>query len=132
MPYPRFAFVLCLLISLSLPACNLLNPPVVVKDEVPAGTLTGIASYYGEEFHGRKTASGEVFDKDKLTAAHKTLPFQTQVEVTNLKNGKKVSVRINDRMPKTSKREIDLSEEAARRLGMLQDGVVRVSLRVLK
>ncbi|GAB4399147.1 MAG: hypothetical protein OHK0053_18860 [Microscillaceae bacterium] len=132
MPLARFASVLSLIVWLGLPACSLLNPPVVVKEDVPVGTFTGIASYYGEEFQGRKTASGEVFDKDKLTAAHKTLPFQTQVEVTNLKNGKKVSVRINDRMPKTSKREIDLSEEAARRLGMLQDGVVNVSLRIVK
>jgi rare lipoprotein A len=92
----------------------------------------GQASYYGGKFHGRKTASGEVFDKRKITAAHKTLPFKTYVEVTNLKNGKKVIVKINDRMPKTSKRIIDLSEEAAKQLGMIRDGVVNVELRIAK
>lgn len=87
------------------------------------------ASYYGDAFHGRPTASGEVFDMNAYTAAHKTLPFGTIVEVTNLENGKKVIVRINDRGPFIGNREIDVSKAAAVVLDMLSHGVVRVSLR---
>lgn len=102
----------------------------------PAGvgrTLTGRASWYGGKHHGRKTASGERFDKEQLTAAHRTLPFGTRVRVTNLDNGRTVVVRINDRGPFGRKqRIIDVSEAAARRLGMIQSGVVRVRVDVLE
>jgi rare lipoprotein A len=94
--------------------------------------LTGIASYYAEEFNGRKTANGEVFDMNELTAAHRTLPFQTIVVVRNLDNGKDVQVRINDRGPFVGGRVIDLSLEAARQLDMLGSGTARVSLEVLE
>ncbi|AGT45012.1 RlpA family lipoprotein [Treponema pedis str. T A4] len=87
------------------------------------------ASYYGEAFHGRQTANGEIFDMNAYTAAHKTLPFGTMVEVTNLENGKKVVVRINDRGPFVGNREIDISKAAAAALDMLSRGVTRVSLR---
>ncbi|PIE97970.1 MAG: septal ring lytic transglycosylase RlpA family lipoprotein [Treponema sp.] len=89
------------------------------------------ASFYGEAFHGRKTASGEIYDMNAYTAAHKTLPFGTVVEVTNLNNGRKIFVRINDRGPFVANREIDLSKAAASALGMLQQGVARVSLRLI-
>lgn len=92
-------------------------------------TKTGKASYYGNEFDGRKTASGEVFRQSKLTAAHKKLPFGTQVTVTNLKNGKKVTVKINDRGPFVAGRIIDLSKTAAEEIGMLKDGVAKVKIR---
>ncbi len=92
----------------------------------------GIASYYGPKFHGRKTSSGEVFDMNALTAAHNTLPFGTLVKVTNLSNGLSVIVRINDRGPFMKNRIIDLSYEAARRIGMLGPGTAKVRLEIVK
>ena len=91
-----------------------------------------MATYYGDE-QGTQTASGERFDKHKLTAAHRTLPFGTLVRVTNTKNGRSVVVRINDRGPFGSRsRIIDVSEAAARQLGMMQAGVVPVVLEILQ
>ncbi len=87
------------------------------------------ASYYGEPFHGRPTASGEIFDMNAYTAAHKTLPFGTMLEVTNLENGKKVVVRVNDRGPFVGNREIDLSRAAAEMLGMIGQGIARVAIK---
>ncbi len=87
------------------------------------------ASYYADAFHGKRTASGEIFDMHAYTAAHKTLPFGTLLEVTNLENGKKVIVRINDRGPFVGNREIDVSKAAAAALDMLSRGVTRVSLK---
>lgn len=86
----------------------------------------GQASWYGAKHHGRKTASGERFDQNALTAAHRQLPFGTRVRVTNLRNDKSVVVRINDRGPYAKKRIIDLSKKAAEQLDMLRDGVVPV------
>jgi rare lipoprotein A len=88
----------------------------------------GLASYYGRRFHLRKTANGEVFNMEAMTAAHKNLPFGTTIKVTNTKNGLEVLVRINDRLPQNSKRIIDLSRGAATELGMIQDGIVPVIL----
>jgi rare lipoprotein A len=90
-----------------------------------------MASYYADRYHGRATASGETFDVNKLTAAHRTLAFGTRVRVTNLDNGKSVVVRINDRGPFVSGRVIDLSPAAARRIEMTRSGVVPVKLEVL-
>ena len=92
----------------------------------------GLASYYSLEAHGKITASGERYDMYKLTAAHRIFPFGTVVKVTNLRNGKSVKVRINDRGPAIKGRIIDLSWEAARRLGMLKEGVTRVRVEVVK
>ena len=91
----------------------------------------GRASWYGGHFHGRETASGEVYDKEALTAAHPRLPFGTVVRVTNQKNGWTVDVRINDRGPFAKGRIIDVSEAAARQLGMIGGGVVPVSVRIV-
>lgn len=88
----------------------------------------GVASYYADKFNGRKTASGATFRNGRRTAAHKTLPFGTRVTVTNLKNGRKVKVRINDRGPFVGGRIIDLSKKAARKIGMVRDGVTDVKL----
>lgn len=88
----------------------------------------GLASYYGAGLHGRPTANGERFDKEQLTAAHRTLPFGTCVEVTSMANGRSVRVRINDRGPYAGGRIIDLSEAAARELNMIASGVTRVRL----
>ena len=87
---------------------------------------SGEASYYGAKHHGKKTASGERFDQNQLTAAHRTLPFGTRVRVTNLDNNKSVVVRINDRGPYSRKRLIDVSKSAAEQLGMLRSGVAPV------
>ena len=96
-----------------------------------AYTEVGYASYYGPQWHGRTTANGEKMDVTAMTAAHKTLPFQTRVRVTMLSTGKSVVVRINDRGPFVRGRIIDLSDEAARRLGLLERGVAKVGLEVL-
>lgn len=90
-----------------------------------------VASYYADKFHGRKTSNGETFDMYAFTAAHKSLPFNTMVKVTNLDNGKSVVVRINDRGPFVAGREIDVSKAAASQLGMLSSGTARVSLQIL-
>jgi rare lipoprotein A len=87
---------------------------------------TGVASWYGPKFHGKLTASGEVFNQEKFTAAHQTLPWGSRVKVTNLANGKSVDVRINDRGPFGKGRIIDLSRAAARALGMVGRGLTTV------
>ncbi|PBQ32358.1 septal ring lytic transglycosylase RlpA family lipoprotein [Sphingobacteriaceae bacterium] len=92
----------------------------------------GIASYYAKKFEGRKCSCGEKFRNDSLTAAHKTLPFGTKVKVTNLKNDSVVIVRINDRLPKKSKRIIDLTRRAAKQLNFVKAGLTKVSIEVLK
>jgi len=89
---------------------------------------TGLASWYGRGFHGKRTASGEVFNQEKLTAAHPTLPWGSRVKVTNLANGKSVEVRINDRGTFKKGRIIDVSWAAARILGMVGAGVSSVRL----
>jgi len=91
-----------------------------------------MASWYGEPYHGRRAADGEIYDMERLTAAHRTLPFDTWVEVNNLDNGKHVDVRITDRGPFVKGRIIDLSRAAAREIDMLGPGVARVRLRVIE
>ena len=90
---------------------------------------TGVASYYAHKYHGRTTASGERFDMNDLTAAHKTLPFGTRVRVTNLDNGKSVTVRVNDRGPFVKGRVIDLSLAAAKKVDMVHAGLANVEVR---
>ena len=92
---------------------------------------TGIASWYGPPYHGRRAAGGEIYDMEKLTAAHRTLPFNTWVEVTNLTNGKKVRVRITDRGPFVEGRIIDLSRAAAREIDMVGAGIAKVRLEIV-
>lgn len=91
----------------------------------------GIASYYADEFNGRKTSNGETYDMHALTAAHRTLPFGTTVLVTNTANGKSVTVRINDRGPFKDDRVIDLSLKAATQIGMIGPGTAHVALQVV-
>ena len=93
--------------------------------------LSGSASWYGGQFHGRTTANGERYDMNGLTAAHRSLPFGTRVRVTNLRNGRSVTVRINDRGPYVGKRIIDLSRGAAQAVNMIRMGVALVRLEVL-
>ncbi|WP_207424660.1 septal ring lytic transglycosylase RlpA family protein [Desertivirga brevis] len=114
------AIFLFLIISVVTCACS------------PKATQTGGASYYAKKFNGKRTASGAKFRSSKRTAAHRTLPFGTKVKVTNLRNGKSVKVRINDRGPFVSGRIIDLSRKAARKIDMLDAGVVRVKIEYKK
>jgi len=93
---------------------------------------TGTASWYGNDFNGKRTANGEIYDMDKLTAAHKYLPFHSLVEVKNLENNKRVLVRINDRGPFVKGRIIDLSRRAAQEIGIEEIGTARVQLRLVK
>jgi rare lipoprotein A len=95
-------------------------------------TETGIASWYGIPYDGRRTSSGEIFDMHALTAAHRTLPFNTWLEVTDLQSGKHVDVRINDRGPFVDGRIIDLSMGAADQLGIVRAGLAKVRLKVIK
>jgi rare lipoprotein A len=93
---------------------------------------TGVASYYADKYHGRPTASGEVFDMSQHTAAHRTLAFGTTVKVTSLENGRSVTVRINDRGPFVAGRVIDLSLAAAEELQMVRSGLARVKLEIVR
>ncbi len=97
----------------------------------PQKMETGQASWYGPKFHGKKTASGVIFNQGEFTAAHRNLPLGSRVRVTNLENEKFVEVEINDRGPFVPGRIIDLSRAAARALGMLEDGVTPVRVEVL-
>jgi rare lipoprotein A len=105
--------------------------PMMSSGDDGGHQLSGIASYYAHEFHGRTTANGEVFDMHALTAAHRTLPFNTRVRVRNLTNNRVVEVRINDRGPFKDNRVIDLSLEAAKELDMIQDGTTPVEIEIL-
>jgi rare lipoprotein A len=93
--------------------------------------IRGQASWYGPGFHGKKTASGEIFDQGKLTAAHKTIPLGTKAKVTNLQNGNTVEVEINDRGPYIGQREIDVSHAAANALGFVKSGLTLVRIELL-
>ena len=130
------SLVLCTLLLLS--ACGrkkvqVQTPAPASPASIPSSDLQGLASYYAEPYHGRKTASGEIFDSyQELTAAHRTLPFNTMVRVTNKTNGRQVDVRINDRGPFVDGRVIDLSLRAARVIDLVQAGVAPVRLTVLK
>jgi len=97
----------------------------------PGTTQQGIASYYHDSLHGNKTASGQRYDRNRLSAAHKTLPLGSQVRVTNLDTGEKIVVKVNDRGPFIRGRIIDLSRQAARQLDMIEDGLARVKIEVL-
>jgi rare lipoprotein A len=114
--------------------CSGSLPRFTASDPVSAGEallLEGEASFYGDEFAGRATSNGEIYSPAALTAAHRTLPFNTRVRVTNQANGLSVEVRVNDRGPWKGGRIIDLSMEAARRLKMINDGTAQVRLEIL-
>lgn len=123
------------LLSLVLAGCasdrgRVPGEPMPVRQDVAGdGEIArGLASWYGGKFHGRRTASGERFDMNELTAAHPSLPFGTRLRVRNPRNGREVEVRINDRGPVTGGRIIDLSRAAAEAIGLIQVGVGPVVL----
>lgn len=106
--------------------------PAAKESAAAAGaTETGLAAVYSDSLHGRKTASGEVYDRNKLTAAHKTLPFGTQVKITNIKNQKTAVVRINDRGPTQAGRILDISPRVAKELGIHPRGMAEVAAEVV-
>lgn len=116
-----------------LAACQSAPPPpppipATTTDERPQFMQVGLASWYGPRFHGNRTADGERFNMNALTAAHRTLPFNSYVRVTDLATGRSVIVRINDRGPYDGHRIIDLSRRAARDLGITDDGTARVRI----
>jgi rare lipoprotein A len=101
------------------------------KKKNPETIQYGTASYYANKFQGRKTAMGELYDKDKMTCAHNSLPLGTWIKVTNLRNNRTVIVRITDRLHYKNKRLVDLSRAAAAKLGYLKRGLTRVKIEVL-
>ena len=138
-PFGR-ALALALTMALGSFGCATVHPPrnldldhepVARATEVrpPVPSEVGVASFYGPGFHGHETASGEPFDQEALTAAHRTLAFGTRVRVTNLGNGASVIVTVNDRGPYVRGRLIDLSRGAARLLGFEDEGTTRVRVR---
>ncbi len=112
-------------------AKNPASPRRYARPAPAAYDIVGAAAWYGKPYHGRKTASGQVYDMYQMTAAHPTLPFGTRVVVTNLDNGRKVVVTINDRGPFVPDRVIDVSRKAAGQLGFLKRGLTRVGVRIL-
>jgi len=130
-PIPRLAAALSVVVLVT--GCAGARPrDTMTRPPAQDAALTGNASWYGKPHQGRKTASGEPFDMNALTAAHRSLPFGTHVLVTNLRNGRTVEVRINDRGPQVPDRIIDLSYAAARALGAVGDGVFRVRIAVVQ
>ena len=132
--WARIAVVLALT-TLTTTACT--RALVMTEPGLPRGGIapgkpeTGVASWYGPGFHGRRTSNGEVYDQHRMTAAHRTLPFDTRVMVTNLDNNRSVEVRINDRGPFARRRVIDLSRSAAAAVGMIGPGTAPVRLDVV-
>ena len=132
----RLAVLIASLVSIgSVAACGRNPRPVEGSRDGSGGTVRtqhGIASYYGPGFEGRETASGRIFDSSEMVAAHRTLPLGTRVRVTNLENKRSVVLRIIDRGPYVGRETIiDVSKGAARRLGFIRDGRVRVRVDVL-
>ena len=109
-----------------------LSRPQSEKDQSEPPQLEGIASYYADEFNGRTTSNGETYDMNAMTAAHRTLPFNTVVRVTNLQNHLTVLVRINDRGPFKDDRVIDLSFGAAKKVGLIPTGTAPVTLEIVQ
>ena len=113
-------------------AQNDLVKPINQRNKETADIEYGTASFYHDKFEGRQTANGEVFSQEKLTAAHNSLPLGTWIKVTNLKNGKTVIVKINDRLHRYNPRLLDLSEAAATELGIKADSLIRVKVEVME
>jgi rare lipoprotein A len=129
----RQALVIASCLGLALLSCGERRTVrAAVPPPVNGVAFVGIASWYGHPYHGRAAASGEIYDMEKFTAAHRTLPFGTLVRVVNLDNDKSVDVRINDRGPFVGDRIIDLSHAAAQAIGLLGPGTARVRLEVVQ
>jgi rare lipoprotein A len=132
-PPCRFVGAAALVALVGLSACSAVAPtpppaPATGAAAAPFYSETGVASWYGKSHQGRPTASGERFDKSRLTAAHRSLPFDTVLRVTNLRTGQEARVRVNDRGPFSRDRMIDLSEAAAAALGIRRAGLAEVRI----
>lgn len=127
MSFKRFFKILLILISLNIIFGNFL-----FANELELYKKNVTASYYAEKFHGKKTSNGENYNMYDYTCAHKELPFGTMLKVTNLANGKSVTVRVNDRGPFVANREIDLSKAAAIKLDMIESGTAKVKIEILQ
>lgn len=123
-------FIFLMVLSSCAPKKELRYAPYDPSQKIPYREV-GRASWYGEEYHGRKTANGEIYDMYAMTAAHRTLPFNVRVRVTNLENGKKAELRINDRGPFVPGRIIDVSKRGAITLGFLIQGTARVEVETI-
>jgi rare lipoprotein A len=121
-----------LVVATTVSACGARRGPAAEPVAPVRVTQAGVASWYGPGFHGKPTASGEIYDQSRLTAAHRTLPLGTRVRVTNTSNDRSVVVRINDRGPFVGDRILDLSQAAARELDMIGPGTARVTIEVLE
>ena len=126
----------CLLWSLAAVIAVVLVLGQSVESRTPRPVQVGLASWYGPGFHGEETASGEIFDQREMVAAHRTLPLGSVIRVTNLENGRRVTLRVIDRGPYGRNFRkgtvVDVSRGAARRLRMLRDGLVKVRIEVMK
>jgi rare lipoprotein A len=123
----------CMAATLLVAGCKTENSsrrqtPAPAQEPAPSFQQSGEASWYGPGFHGRRTASGETFNQNDLTAAHRTLPLGSKAEVTDVETGKSVQVTINDRGPYVKNRVIDLSKAAAKKLGITKDGTSTVRI----
>jgi|SRR5688500_16918798 len=127
------AFILLMQVMTGLYAQSAADSIRRMHKKMPVALVdTGVASYYHSKFHGRITASGELYDQDKLSAAHNRLPLGTKIKVTNLRNKRTVIVKVNDRLHHRNKRLVDLSRAAATKLGFIGRGIIRVKVEVLK
>jgi rare lipoprotein A len=134
--FSRFSLAALLTLACAISASNGLGaesaaPATSVESAPTLTTETGLAAVYSDKLHGHRTASGQKYDRNKLTAAHKTLPFGTKVQITNKKNNKSVVVSINDRGPVQLDRVLDISPRAARALGISRTGMGEVHVQVL-
>lgn len=122
--------------SVALIIALLRTAPTAESERTGPAVQLGLASWYGPGFHGKETASGEIFDQREMVAAHRTLPLGSVIQVTNLENGRRLTVRVIDRGPYGRNYRkgtiLDVSRGAARRLGFVRDGIVRVRIKVLK
>lgn len=121
----------CILFSMNSVFAETIVSLDTIKPSKAKKVLYGKASFYSNKFHGRKTASGEIFDQNKLTCACNMLPFGTWIRVTNLKNKKTVIVKVNDRLHAKMTRLVDLTRSAAQKLGFIKSGLTRVKVEVL-
>lgn len=131
LPLRRLAAAFVALAALSAAGCGARKPPRAMVPSIGA-SQTGVASWYGDPYHGRRTASGEVYDMNAWTAAHPTFVFGTWLRVRNLDNGKITEVRVNDRGPFVKNRIVDLSRASAREIDMIGPGTARVRLTVIR
>ncbi len=128
----RLSYFILLLLMLNGWQSSKAQKKINYRKVAVVDSAVGVASFYSDWFEGKKTANGERFSQKKMTCAHNTLPFGTKVKVTDMKNGKSVVVRVNDRLHRHNPRLVDLSKAAAAKLGLRKRGIIKVSVVVIK